>query len=366
MLDPQFSRRRQKRLLDQMKKLGLDAIVVGASHHVYYLTAYRPFWLNRAAVILLADGKAIGIFPTKAGAAAAVDDRVEFEANWMGTQRLDQPAAVAELVVDQLKSRRIAQLGLDASAVSSQVLLRWEKKAASIDPALWQMRRTKDADELALMRKAFQCVDAMYARAREIIRPGIDEITVFAELNAAALATAGEPLSAHLGNDYSSGAGGGAPRGGKTAKAGEMYILDLGPAYRGYFSDASRAFAVGGKPTDEQLKTHAALCDCFPLIERMARPGVRCQDIFHAVDEHLNQSLGVGLTHHLGHGVGLFPHEFPHLNPRWDDVLMEGDVFTCEPGVYSPSLNGGLRLENTYLLKNEGVENLVGTPLDLV
>jgi Xaa-Pro dipeptidase len=365
MLDPQSSRRRQARLCERMIKLGLDAVVVAATEHVYYLSAYRPFWLHQAAVILFSDGRTIGILPIGASPSATVEKRIEFEANWMGTQRLDQPAAVAELAVDQLKSRHIARLGLDASAVSSQILLRWSAESAAIDPVLWQMRRTKDADELVLMRKAFQCIDAMYARAREIVRPGVDEIALFADLNTVALTTAGEPLSAHLGNDYSSGAPGGPPRGGKTARAGEIFILDLGPAYRGYFSDASRAFAVGGKPTDEQLRTHAVLCACFPLIERRARPGVRCRDLFAAVDEYLQSSLGVGLTHHLGHGVGLFPHEFPHLNPRWDEVLLEGDVFTCEPGIYSPTLNAGLRLENTYLLKTDGVENLVATPMDL-
>jgi len=42
--------------------------------------------------------------------------------------------------------------------------------------------------------------------------------------------------------------------------------------------------------------------------------------------------------HHLGHGIGLFPHEGPHLNPNtnWDDVFEVGNVFTAEPGPYAP------------------------------
>ena len=46
----------------------------------------------------------------------------------------------------------------------------------------------------------------------------------------------------------------------------------------------------------------------------MAKPGVRCREIFAAVDDFLKQKR-TGLPHHLGHGVGLQPHEYPHLNP---------------------------------------------------
>ena len=69
--------------------------------------------------------------------------------------------------------------------------------------------------------------------------------------------------------------------------------------------------------------------------------------------------------HHLGHGVGLQPHEYPHLNPKWDDVLLEGETFTAEPGLYGPQLNGGIRLENLYHVTATGVENLIAAPLEL-
>ncbi len=71
------------------------------------------------------------------------------------------------------------------------------------------------------------------------------------------------------------------------------------------------------------------------------------------------------MPHHLGHGVGLQPHEFPHLNLKWDDVLLEGEVFTAEPAQYAAELHAGIRIENQYLVTASGVENLVGFPMDL-
>jgi len=250
--------------------------------------------------------------------------------------------------------------------VSAQVGLAFDGRCASVDADLWQLRRAKDADELALMRKAVACCAAMYARAREIIEPGLPELAMYGQLHAAAVREAGEPLRpAYLGNDYACGVPGGPARGGRVARAGELYILDLGPAYRGYFSDNARTLSVDRKPTDEQYRAWERVTRCLKIVEEMARPGVRCRAIFEAVNAYLQTARGYPMNHHLGHGVGLQPHEFPHLNPNWDDVLIEGEVFTAEPGEYGEALGGGTRLENQYLVTAGGVENLVGAELDL-
>ena len=207
----------------------------------------------------------------------------------------------------------------------------------------------------------------MHERARQIVAPGVPELVVYSELHAAALKAAGEPLwPAHLGNDFRCGAGGGPPREGRTARAGELYIVDLGPACRGYFADNSRVYSVDRRPTDAQMKAWDAIAGVFPVVERAAKPGARCREIVAAADDHLLAACGRGLPHHLGHGVGLQPHEFPHLNPAWDDTLQEGEVFTCEPGLYGPELAAGLRIENQYLVTANGVENLTPFPMELI
>jgi Xaa-Pro dipeptidase len=205
----------------------------------------------------------------------------------------------------------------------------------------------------------------MYARARQIIEPGIPELRVFGELHSVAVEVAGEPLSALLGNDYQCGSMGGPARKGRLAKSGELYILDLGPCYCGYFADNARTLAVNHKPTDAQHKAWESVVAVHDIVQKMAKPGVRCRDLWNAVDEHFKLLRGAGMPHHLGHGVGLQPHEFPHLNPKWDDTLMEGEVFTAEPGVYSDELAAGIRIENQYLVTHDGVRNLTPFPLEL-
>jgi len=348
-----------------LKAQRLDAVVVGLPHHVQYLSGHRPRTQHEGAVVLFSDGRCVLISANEPVKAPAADQVVAYEANWMSTARQDQPAVVADHVLGALQTRHARRVGIDASAVTSEITLEFDGGTHAIDSVMWQMRRRKDPDELESMKTAIRCCQAMYVRAREIIAPGIGELQVFNELQAAAVNDAGKPLSAILGNDFACGTSGGPARKDHAAKAGEIYILDMGPAVDGYFADNCRAFAVGGKPTDAQQQAWQAIVDALSMVEKMAKPGVRCRDLFTAVDEHFRKVRGTGLRHHLGHGVGLQPHEFPHLNPRWDDVLLEGEIFTAEPGQYGPELAGGIRLENQYLVTAGGVENLLNFPLEL-
>lgn len=366
MLQPDLCRRRQRRLLDAMQRGRLDAVVVGQPAHVYYLSGHWPFWLHAPAFVLRADGRSVLICANEPAKNVAADEVITYEANWLGTQRQEQPMVVSLYATDALANTVAGRVGIDASPTTSQLAAALDNVLA-VDPVFWELRRQKDADELELMRKAIACTEAMYRRAREIIEPGVPELRVYAELHAAAVLVAGEPLApAYLGNDYACGAPGGPPRGGRVAKAGELYVLDLGPACRGYFSDNCRTVAVDRKPTDAQMRAWEVVTGAHPIVERMARPGVSCRDVYAAVDDYYSSRTGRPFPHHLGHGVGLQPHEFPHLNPKWDDVLLEGEVFTAEPGLYAPELNAGMRIENQYLVTASGVENLTPFPTGLV
>jgi len=364
MLDNASCRLRQKRLL-QAVSTSADAVVIGAPSNVYYLTGHLADWRKESAVVLFGDGRSVLMAANRAPEGMAVDDTRSYEANWNGTLRQEQAMAVAAQLVEIIHDGGAKRIAIDASAVSSQLLMANLFKTTPVDQALYKLRRVKDADELAIMQTAISATEAMHAKAREIIHPGVSELDVFNELSAAAVRTLGEPMSELLGNDFACGVAGGSPRKDRVAQAGEIYILDLGPQYRGYYADNCRATAVDRKPTDVQMKAWQAIVDALSLVEKLAKPGVKCHDLFNAVDEHLKQRLGTGMPHHLGHGVGLSPHEYPHLNLKWDDTLLEGEVFTAEPAVYSKELRGGIRLENQYLVTKTGVKNLVNVPLEL-
>ena len=365
LLDLDACRMRQERLRRHMAARSLDAVVVVTAEHVQYLTGHRWDFRFSPLAAVLATGDVLLVCPDKPVERAAVDEVRIYEAKWRSTLRNDQREAAATVFGDWLQGRGVPRrVGIEFSACPPHVT-RWLAGAdvEDIEPELFRMRRRKDPDELAVLRRAIEASGAMYARAREVIAPGVSELTVFSELQAAAVASCGEMLTG-TGNDYACGVRGGPPRD-RPCEAGDLFILDLGPAYRGYFADASRAIAVDGRPTDEQLAAWRHVTGALELVERIAKPGVRCRDVYEEVRQWLAAATVGSWSSHLGHGIGLAVHEAPHLNPNWDDVLEEGEVIAVEPALYDSLLRCGMRIENDYLVTATGLVNLSPFPLGL-
>jgi Xaa-Pro aminopeptidase len=296
---------------------------------------------------------------------------VVFESQRHATLRPDRVAAAAQALGDavsrQANSGDIGRTAVEFSRCGVTMLAALGitdlAKVTDIEPDLRRIRRQKEPDELNMIRHAIRCTDAMYRTAREAIEPGITELELFNRLQSAAVAAAGEPLTA-LGNDFQCNSPGGPPRN-RAARAGELFILDLGPVYRGWHADNCRTFAVGGQPTDQQSRAWQAVVGVLQMVEATVRPGVSCRELFERAQQSLDEFRPGGFCHHLGHGFGVEPHEAPHLNPFWDDVFDEGDVFTAEPGLYAEDLRAGIRLEQNYRVTADGVERLTDFPLEL-
>jgi Xaa-Pro dipeptidase len=362
--DLEACRGRQRRLLAEMQKQNLDLVVITQIEHVQYLLGPRFGWVFSPAAAIRADGHVTLCAPKSSQPPAAADELVTYDAQLHSTLRNDQRQASAEVLLKALAEKvspkrvgvEFSSFGLHFAPLAGERI--------DIEPLLYRFRRKKDPDELAKLRFAIAGTGKMYEAARAMIRPGVTEIDVFNHLQSVAVASYGEMLTG-TGNDYRCGEPGGPPRNNRPAESGELYILDLGPAYRGYFADNCRAIAVNGKPTDEQQTAWTYIMKVFEHVEKTVKPGKNCKELFNEVQAILDQAPVGKFDHHLGHGIGLFPHETPHLNPNWNDVFEVGDVFTCEPGLYDPVLRAGMRLENDYLVTESGVENLSPFPMEL-
>lgn len=357
-------RGRQRRLLELMQRQRLDLVIVTQNEHVQYLAGPRFGWVFQPAAALTAAGELTLVAPNKAPEVAAADRVLTYQAQKHSTMRNDQRQASSEVLAGSLAGKKHRRVGVEFSSFGPHLSRAFGgAQIIDIEPDLYELRRRKDPDELASLQKAIAGTERMYARAREIIRPGISELEVFNELQSIAVLEFGEMLT-ETGNDYQCCSRGGPPRNGHVAQAGELYILDLGPAFRGYFADNCRTFAVT-KADGAQQEAWSHIGRVFAHVEKSVRPGKSCRELFEEACEILKESPVGVFDHHLGHGIGLFPHEGPHLNPNWDDVFQEGDVFTVEPGLYAPELRAGMRLENDYLVTDRGVNLLTSFPLEL-
>jgi Xaa-Pro dipeptidase len=362
-VDIEACRSRQRRLLDAVEPLDVDLIVLSRRESVQWLTGAHVRAPFEPLAAMRPDGHVTLVLPDRQqNAEAAADEIAGYEAKWHSTTRDRQRAASSEVLKGTLRGRP-KQAGCEFEAFCPQLFLSWNAPLVEIDEIVFDVRRHKDADELRMLRRANEANRAMYERAREIVRPGVNELDVYAELHAVAVQTLGEPLT-YFGQDFRCGARGGAPRNRK-AEAGELYILDLGVGFRGCYSDNARTLAVGGDPTEAQQRTWQAVSSIFQMFQSMARPAASCREIYSQVERKLNENRPCVFDHHLGHGVGLAPQEGPHLNPRWDDTLAEGDYLAVEPGLYHESLRTGIRLEQNFLVTADGVELLTDWPLEL-
>lgn len=350
-------RTRQSRLRELLKKRNLTAALLGDARHVFYFTGHwtRAIW-PRMAVVFADNRPTLLCCGVNSGEPLAADEVINVNLNPNGTI-VDRPAAVVcDAIAPRLKG--VENIGVDIPPIGEGF-----GGAQSILQDLIEMRRAKDADEVALLRRSVAAIEAAYARAREIIKPGLTEMELYAEVIATAAKSIGEPFTGEIGNDFRSGSGGGSPRD-RVMREGELLPLDLGIPVRGYTGDLCRTFCVGGKPNEIQSAAHARILETIAQVEPMLRPGTNCAELHRIAKKNLNGFHGLSFGHHLGHGIGLDVHEAPRLNDHWNDTLLAGDVVTVEPGLYGDALNGGIRIENDYLITRDGCERLSKVTMD--
>ena len=205
-------RGRQKRLLDVMQREGLDLAIVTQIEHVQYLAGPRFAWTFQPAAELSSDGRLTLVAPNRAPEVAAADEVVTYQAQKHSTLRNDQRQASCEVLAGALSNRKYKRIGVEYSTFGQHFMrILGAAQLVDIEPALYTLRRRKDPDELALLKKAIAATGRMYARAREIMRPGVTELEMFNELQSAAVLEFGEMMTG-TGNDYQVAARGGPPR----------------------------------------------------------------------------------------------------------------------------------------------------------
>jgi Xaa-Pro aminopeptidase len=153
---------------------------------------------------------------------------------------------------------------------------------------------------------------------------------------------------------------------GKVIEKGELVVLEMGVCVNGYWADITRT-AVVGPITDMQQRMYDAVRRAQEAAFKMLRPGVFMRDVDGAARRIIaDAGFESCFPHALGHQTGFRYHDpGDSLSPYSTGVLKEGMVITIEPGVYGPSLGGGLRLEDNALITAEGYRILSDYPRDV-
>ncbi len=285
--------------------------------------------------------------------------------------KIERGQKALELLAARIKELDLngGELGYEDDFITVQKFRAMEKTLAGVtlDPAghvVVQARMRKTPKEIDIITKACEITDEMFEHAFEIVRPGMKEFELAAEL---------EYLGRRLGATkpafetiVATGDRSWYPHGmssEKVIQAGEIITIDQGVLYHGYCSDATRTRVVGGQASRDQAEIINLVNECQRQSVKQVRPGVTGKDV-DAFTREFFKKLGVDqyFIHGTGHGVGIEVHEEPYISSIGDVELQEGMILTVEPGLYIPG-KGGARTEDTLLVTKEGARSLSKFPI---
>jgi Xaa-Pro aminopeptidase len=248
----------------------------------------------------------------------------------------------------------------------------------SVVPVMEKCRRlrwVKCAEELELMRVAAQFSDWIQERYREEIRAGRLLIELDAHITGLVaeetanrfpgadigclLWTISGPISA---SPHGAGASLGNLAGARISE-GDVLVNCVCPAIDGLYVENERTWFCG-KPNERQVELFEA---ARQATEAGSAAVVTGNPIwaFDAAAQDVFERLGVAdlILHRTGHGLGLGGHDFPIDTAFNSDPMVDGMVFSVEPGIYEYGL-GGFRHDDT-VVAGPTPEILTSTPKDV-
>lgn len=272
---------------------------------------------------------------------------------------------VEKKVIERIKSLRLKHLGFDSVEASAYLKLKDGLEGVEIDAMsnlVWSLRKVKDEEELRFLKKAADLTSLGMKRAYEIIEPGLKERELASEIEYAMRRDGSDGVA--FDTIVASGFRSSFPHGGcgdREIAEGDVVVVDVGAKYRDYCADLTRTLIVG-EPSPRQTDLYNIVLSAQEIAVKKVKADVKAKAVDAAARDLISaKGYGEYFVHSLGHGVGLEVHEPPTLSLKSEETLEAGNVVTVEPGVYVPGF-GGVRIEDTVLVKREGAEKLTEAP----
>lgn len=261
-------------------------------------------------------------------------------------------------------------LAAEADRMSHAEWARWEQELrCTLHPAgalLNELRRSKDKDELHSMIEAQRIAEKALDDVLGILRPGLTEKEVAAELTYRMLRYGGEENS--FDPIVVTGAKSSMPHGvpgDNVIQDGDFVTMDFGTKKDGYCSDMTRTVAVG-HATEEMKKVYGIVLEAQLAGIAASRAGIPGRDIDAAARRVIEEAgYGEYFGHSYGHSLGLEIHESPSARPTENTLMPVGAVVSAEPGIYLPG-RFGVRIEDVVILEENGCTNITKAPKELL
>ena len=258
-----------------------------------------------------------------------------------------------------------------------------KKEILEVAPIMHELRFIKSEIEIELMKHACDITEKGLRRILPIIKPGVMEYQIEAELMHEFLSnrSAGFAYQPIIGSGVDSCVLHYIDNN-KMCKDGEILLMDFGAEYANYASDLNRTVPVNGRFSERQKNVYNAVHRVMKAATNMLRPGTdhkkMQQEVIKIMEEEL---ISLGLfdkedvkrqdpskpmykkyfMHGTSHSLGLDVHDVGDTSTP----MQPGMVFTCEPGIYIREEGIGIRLENDVLVTSGDPDDLMkNIPID--
>ena len=343
---------RTAKVLKNMEEKGLEQMLVSDPPSIYYLTGKWILPNERLLALYLNKNGNHKLFVNKL---FTVDGDIGIEKVWFSDT---DPGC--EIIAGYTNHDKL--LGIDKKMAARFLLELMELGAGSgfknASECVDKARRVKDEDEKEKMILASKLNDEAMERFKGLIREGVTEQQVAAEMNAIykELGTEGPSFGPLV--SFGANAANGHHKPDHTVlKPGDCVLFDVGCKKNSYCSDMTRTFFY--KSVSEKGREVYEIVKKANLAAQAAmKPGMRFCDIDKVARDIITEAgYGPNFTHRLGHCIGIEVHDAGDVSSINTDVVEEGMIFSCEPGIYLPG-EVGVRIEDLMLMTKDGAVSL--------
>lgn len=348
---------------------GLDSVILNPGPTLSYLTGLNFHLMERPVVLLVAQDQVPAIVIPELESLKVANLPYQL-------QVFSYPEDPSEW--DNAFRKATQALGLDGKRIGVELRqlrlleFRYVKNAApeadfpDASDVLAQLRLRKDKTEVEAMRRAVQIAQSALEATIPLIKIGMTEKELSAELVMQLFKHGSEP-EMPFSPIVSSGPNSANPHASPSERklqAGDLLVVDWGAAHGGYISDLTRTFAVG-EVDAEYAKIHKIVQEANAAGRAASKPGVPCASVDKAARDVIEKAgYGKYFTHRTGHGIGMEGHEDPYMRGDNMQLLEPGMAFTVEPGIYLAGKNG-VRIEDNVVITESGADVLSDMPREM-
>lgn len=336
----------------EMKRSGVDAMILSLGHDMPYLMGYLAMPLERLTMLVIPqDGEASLIIPRLEGPRVHQMNDVFTMVPWNETE---DPVAIAHTLLGSAQTIAVGDQMWSRFLVDLLVHRPNAKYVRSVT-VMEALRSRKDAAEVAALVAAGAAADRVAAQlhAGEIPMVGRTEAEVSADISARLIAEGHQKVNFAI---VAAGENAASPHhhaGDRVIQYGEIVLCDFGGTMNGYCSDITRCVHIGEIPQD--------IADAYAVLLRAQAAGVNagvvgssCENV-DAVTRAIIDEAGYGeyFVHRTGHGIGMEEHEDPYMVSGNTTPIAAGHAYSVEPGIYVPG-KWGMRLEDIVVATDNG------------